>query len=149
MYPEFPLEASLEIEIPLHFIAEDLTLTDTNEIKFVDQEDISIDYINIILNNGFPFDGKIDLIALDEQDEIIDTILNNASIISAEVNQNNEAIENYISIIKVDNFDFTNASKLISTCSFSTNPVNEYIKIYSNYSMDVTISAKFKQKIGN
>ena len=149
VYPEFPVEASLEIEIPLHFIAEDLTLTDTNEIKLVDQEDISIDYINIILNNGFPFDGKIDLIALDEQDEIIDTILSNASIISADVNQNNEVIENYISVIKVDNFDFTNASKLISTCSFSTNPVNEYVKIYSNYSMDVTISAKFKQKIGN
>ena len=149
VYPEFPVEAFLEIEIPLHFIAEDLTLTDTNEIKLVDQEDISIDYINIILNNGFPFDGKIDLIALDEQDEIIDTILSNASIISADVNQNNEVIENYISVIKVDNFDFTNASKLISTCSFSTNPVNEYVKIYSNYSMDITISAKFKQKIGN
>ena len=149
VYPEFPIEASLEIEIPLHFIAEDLTLTDTNEIKLVDQEDISIDYINIILDNGFPFDGKIDLIALDEQDEIIDTILSNATIISADVNQNNEVIENYISVIKVDNFDFTNASKLISTCSFSTSPVNEYIKIYSNYSMDVTISAKFKQKIGN
>ena len=89
------------------------------------------------------------MIALDEQDEIIDTILSNASIISAGVNQNNEVIENYISVIKVDNFDFTNASKLISTCSFSTNPENEYVKIYSNYSMDVTISAKFKQKIGN
>ena len=94
------------------------------------------------------------MIALDEQDEIIDTILNNASIISADqtVNQNNEVIENYISVIKVDNFDFTNASKLISTCSFSTSPVNEYVKtgkIYSNYSMDVTLSAKFKQKIGN
>ena len=149
VYPEFPVEATLEIEIPLHFIAEDLTLTDTNEIKLVDQEDISIDYINIILDNGFPFDGIIDLIALDEQDEIIDTILSNASIISAEINQNNEVIENYISVIKVDNFDFTNASKLISTCSFSTNPVNEYVKIYSNYSMDVTLSAKFKQKIGN
>lgn len=149
VYPEFPVEASLEIEIPLHFIAEDLTLTDTNEIKLVDQEDISIDYINIILNNGFPFDGKIDLIALDEQDEIIDTILNNANVISADINQNNEVIENYISVIKVDDFDFTNASKLISTCSFSTNPVNEYVKIYSNYSMDITISAKFKQKIGN
>ena len=97
----------------------------------------------------FHFDGKIDLIALDEQDEIIDTILSNASIISAEINQNNEVIENYISVIKVDNFDFTNASKLISICSFSTNPVNEYAKIYSNYSMDVTLSAKFKQKIGN
>jgi hypothetical protein len=149
VYPEFPVEASLEIEIPLHFMAEDLTLTDTNDIKLVDQEDISIDYINIILNNGFPFDGKIDLLALDEQDEIIDTIFGNASIISADVNQNNEVIENYISVIKVDNFDFTNASKLISTCSFSTNPVNEYVKIYSNYSMDITISAKFKQKIGN
>ena len=89
------------------------------------------------------------MIALDEQDEIIDTILGNASIISADVNQNNEVIKNYISVIKVDNFDFTNASKLISTCSFSTSPVNEYVKIYSNYSMDVKISAKFKQKIGN
>ena len=48
------------------------------------------------------------MIALDEQDEIIDTILSNASIISAGVNQNNEVIENYISVIKVDNFDFTN-----------------------------------------
>ena len=149
IYPEFPVEASLEMEIPLHFIAEDLTLTDTNEIKLDDQEDISIDYINIILDNGFPFDGKIDLIALDEQDEIIDTILSNVSIISASLDQNNQVIENYVSVIKIDNFDFTNASKLISTCSFSTNPVNEYVKIYSNYSIDVTISAKLKQKIGN
>ena len=89
------------------------------------------------------------MITLDEQDEIIDTILSNVSIISASLDQNNQVIENYVSVIKIDNFDFTNARKIISTCSFSTNPVNEYVKIYSNYLMDITISAKFKQKIGN
>ena len=148
LYPEFPIEASLNLEIPLELIAENLTLLDTNEINVTEQEDVEIESLYITLENGFPLDGNIQLIILDEQDLVIDTILNNSSILAANMNQNNEVTQANKSTITIDNIDLTAAKKIISRCTFSTNPTNEFVKIYSDYKMKATISAKFKQTIG-
>jgi len=44
--------------------------------------------------------------------------------------------------------DFESVKKIVSVSSFSTEPNNEFIDIYSNYKLDITISAKFNKTIG-
>ena len=46
LFPEFPIKTTLNMEIPLSFIAENLTLIDTNEVSLSSEEDVEIDQNN-------------------------------------------------------------------------------------------------------
>ena len=148
LYPEYPLEASLSIEIPLSFIATNLTFIDTNEVNIKDESEYDIEKIYITMENGLPFTASIELILLDENNIVIDTLLQNSTIISAQIDANNIVTKNTISTLEMDYPDFESVKKIISVSSFSTEPNNEFIDIYSNYKLDITISAKFNQTIG-
>ena len=39
-------------------------------------------------------------------------------------------------------------SKIITTSSFSTQPINNFVKIYNDYNLGVSISAKVRKTIG-
>ena len=39
--------------------------------------------------------------------------------------------------------------KINAIASFTTQPQNQHISIYSTYEMDITLSAKFKKTLGN
>jgi hypothetical protein len=56
--------------------------------------------------------------------------------------------KNTISTLEMDYPDFESVKKIVSVSSFSTEPNNEFIDIYSNYKLDITISAKFNKTIG-
>ncbi len=148
LYPEYPLEASLSIEIPLSFIATNLTFIDTNEVNIKDESEYDIEKIYITMENGLPFTASIELILLDENNIVIDTLLQNSTIISAQIDANNIVTKNTISTLEMDYPDFESVKKIISVSAFSTEPNNEFIDIYSNYKLDITISAKFNKTIG-
>ena len=148
LYPEYPLEASLSIEIPLSFIATNLTFIDTNEVNIKDESEYDIEKIYITMENGLPFTASLELILLDENNIVIDTLLQNSTITSAQIDANNIVTKNTISTLEMDYPDFESVKKIISVSSFSTEPNNEFIDIYSNYKLDITISAKFNKTIG-
>ena len=148
LYPEYPLEASLSIEIPLSFIATNLTFIDTNEVNIKDESEYDIEKIYITMENGLPFTASIELILLDENNIVIDTLLQNSTIISAQIDANNIVTKNTISTLEMDYPDFESVKKIVSVSSFSTEPNNEFIDIYSNYKLDIKISAKFNKTIG-
>ncbi|MDP7567969.1 MAG: hypothetical protein QF383_06220, partial [Flavobacteriales bacterium] len=138
LYPEYPLEASLSIEIPLSFIATNLTFIDTNEVNIKDESEYDIEKIYITMENGLPFTASIELILLDENNIVIDTLLQNSTIISAQIDANNIVTKNTISTLEMDYPDFESVKKIVSVSSFSTEPNNEFIDIYSNYKLDIT-----------
>jgi hypothetical protein len=148
LYPEYPLEASLSIEIPLSFIATNLTFIDTNEVNIIDESEYDIEKIYITMENGLPFTASIELILLDENNIVIDTLLQNSTIISAQIDANNIVTKNTISTLEMDYPDFESVKKIVSVSSFSTEPNNEFIDIYSNYKLGITISANLNKKIG-
>ena len=50
--------------------------------------------------------------------------------------------------IQLDYTNFDNVKKLISIASFNSIPEGEFIKIYSDYELEITLSAKFRKTIG-
>ena len=147
LYPEFPIEAELNMEIPLSLIAEELILIDTNEININDEEDIDLEKIYITIENEFPLSGEINLLLMDEAEIIIDTLLGSTKFLAG-IQQDDGSVIPTKSTIELENIDLSNVSSIISISKFSTEPLNEFVKIYSDYNMDITISVKVKQKIG-
>jgi hypothetical protein len=149
LYPEYPIKASINTEIPLSFIAKNLTLIDTTEISISNPEDLEIDQLFITIKNGLPLDANLKLILLDNQNLVINTLLAGTTILAASTDANNLVTQINTTRIQMNYTNFNNVKKLISIASFNSSPVNEFISIYSDYEMDITLSAKFKQTIGN
>ena len=149
LYPDYPIKASMNMEIPLSFIAKNLTLIDTTEISISNQEDLEIDQLFITIKNGLPLDANLKLVLLDNQNLVIDTLLPGTTILAASTDANNLVSQISTTTIQMHYTNFNNVKKLISVASFNSTPINEFISIYNNYTIDITLSAKFKKTIGN
>jgi hypothetical protein len=149
LFPEYTIDASLNLEIPLSVIATDLTLIDTIETTINQTEEIEIDKMFVTIKNGFPFDAKINMILFDQNDNLIDTLFTNSQILSAKLDENNLVTESTTSTLSADYNQSGNIKKIITIASFNTVPTGEFVKIYSDYKLDISISAKFNKTIGN
>jgi len=147
LFPATPIEANIEVEIPLKFIANELTLSNTSDVAMENIEEIEILYISI--ENGLPLGASLSLITLDEANQVIDTLLVNKNILSALTNAEGKVTESSLSTLEIKNSDFTNIKNINAIASFTTEPKEKDIKIYSTYEMDITLSAKFKKTLGN
>ena len=148
LLPAYPMEANLSIEIPLSFIANELTFTDTNELKIENTTEINIERIYITIDNGLPFSANLSLILLDENNNIIDTLTQNTTVSPAQIDANNIVTNSKNTTIEMDYTDFESVNKIVSISSFSTTQNNEFINIYSDYELNITISAKLNKTIG-
>lgn len=147
-YPEHPIEATMNIDIPLSLIAENLTFIDTNIIDLPNNNEYTIDKIYLKIDNGLPFEANLQLILLDENNLVVDTLLDNSTISAAQVNENNVVVNSNHSTITIDYREFQNVKKMISISKFTTKPMNQFIDIYSNYELGITLSAKINKLIG-
>ena len=101
LYPEYTIDATLNLEIPLSIIANNLTLVDTNEVEITQNEEVEIEKLYLSIKNGIPFDATINVMLYDEFDNLIDTLFNNANILSAKVDENNLVTQSTASTLSV------------------------------------------------
>ena len=149
LYPEFTLDANINIEVPLRVNANNLTLVDTSEIEINEISNYDIQKVFFNIENGFPLDIKLKILLLDENDIIIDTLVQDINIDAAQVDVNNIVVNNQMTTVEVDYQDFTNVKKAILISSLNTIPNSEYVSLYSNYEIDIAISAKIKKLLSN
>ncbi len=149
LYTEYPIKANMSIDIPLSLFAEDLTFIDTSEINLPNNEGYDIEKVYIKIDNGLPFETNLQLILLDENNLVIDTLLSNTIITAAQVNENNLVVSSISTIIEIDYEDLENINKMVSISKFNTKPVNQFIDIFSYYELGITLSAKINEKITN
>ena len=142
IYTEKTLDAQVKINIPLSLIANKIVLIDT--IKFDNSNNLEFTKIYLNIENNFPLEAKIYMITNDN-----DTIINNHLITSAITDENNIVISNSNSIIEISNIDFTNISNIILKSELSTENINSYTKIYSDYNIKFNMSGRIKQTLGN
>ena len=148
LYPDYPIKASLDMEIPLSFIAKNLTFIDTTEMNISNPENLEIDQLFITIKNGLPLDANLKLILLDNQNLVIDTLLAGTTVLAASTDANNLVSQINTVNMQMNYTNFNNVKKLISIATFNSSPINEFISIYSDYEMDITLSAKFKKILG-
>ena len=124
-----------------------LSLLNSSEIEIESIEEIETLYITI--ENGLPLEAKLELLAIDEAGQVIDTLMANQHILAGLTNAEGKVTESTSSNLEINNTDLNNIKSIKATASFSTQPQQEYISIYSDYTMNITLSAKVSKTIGN
>ncbi|MEY5042741.1 MAG: hypothetical protein RLZZ414_2308, partial [Bacteroidota bacterium] len=160
LYDDKFLNGDLEVEIPLHFLADSLVLVDTLDFTYNASinEDITKGNFGLVVNNSFPFNAFITLVTLDNSGNVLDTILVKGNIVKAETNPQGRVSKSVKSFIPVkldlngiDNLQFAN--RIIATIGFHTgdsnNPELKKHKIYSDYKLDVVLTAQLSLQIKN
>jgi hypothetical protein len=151
------LKVNFNMEIPLSLIANQLTLADTAafNLKIDDfRKSIKSGAFNLIADNGFPFDANVQLLLLNEQNKIVDSLFSANLIKAAPVDVNYIATSIVRTIIvvpmpKAKMNELYETKKIIVRVRFNTNPDNKYLKIYSDYSMKLKLTADLKFDINS
>ena len=146
IYTDYPIDAAIQLKIPLNLIANNLNLRDTTELDINQNEEINIEKIYLKVENGFPINCDIQMILLDENKNIIDTVFNNQTITSGFI-QNNIVIEKSINTLETNGVIFDDARHIIFDARFNTDDINTFISIYNDYTIDFLLSAKISTSI--
>lgn len=155
IYYDSEMKAKLDIEIPLSLIASNLALSDTFEIS-VDSssiENIRDGKLYLYVVNHFPLAAHIDLFLLDETGLQISPLEVLSNVGAATYSQHLQTvIAPDISrlTIPVPDAQLNNlvaASFVLAKIKFFSMPLNEYVKIYSSYSMEIVLSADVDYRI--
>lgn len=159
------INITLDAEIPLHFAANDLVLSDTVAINFQptqkngEEEDLSrkIKGGSLILDvyNGYPLRAKPQLYLMDEYFGVTDSLAApNSSIEAAELDADFYAVGQKFSkvFIPVDQDKIEklkSAKNLMIKLSFFTPAPPSHVKIYSVYKTDIKVVADIHYLIEN
>jgi len=148
LYPEFPIKASLNLDIPLSFIANNLSFSETMDADLSSDDELEVDELYITIKNGFPLNSIIDIILLDEYNNVIDTLIDDKWITSGNINSENRVISPSETMITITNTNYNNVKKIKVAANFSTASLTEHVNIYSYYTLDLSLSAKFRKTLG-
>ena len=146
LFPEYPIDASIELKVPLNIIANDLHLRDTSDIDIQQNEDLEIDKVFLKIENGFPIDCDFNMILLDMNKNVIDTLFNN-QFVSSGLMQNNIVVEKSISILDATVPNFDQIKNVVFDIKFNTDDVNNHVSIYNDYTIDFLLSVKLKTRV--
>src|SRR5690606_4677067 len=125
--------------MPLSLVANNLTLVDTVDFT-VDQENVKNileGNLFVYADNGYPFEAKIKLDLLNENQQIFKTVnIVNNTITSAPVNSSLKVVSPASSVVNIpltstDITELTQAKKMMITVAFTTTARPQFMKIYS------------------
>ena len=146
LFTDYPLDASIQLKVPLNIIANNLQLLDTAKIDIDENENIEIEKIFLKIENGFPINCNVNIIFLDNNQNVIDTLFKNQQIISG-VFEDNLVIEKSISLLECANVNLNNVSRIVFDATFLTENINNHVSIYNDYSIDFILSTKFSTRV--
>jgi len=155
VFKKYPLKTMLNVEFPLSFIANNLTLVDTVNFNLSSQS-ITGKIVggNLILyvENGYPFDATISLDLFDANNQYISTLSSAQNIVSAPLdvnlkvaNKQSSKVVYPVSVTDVNNLYL--AKKMAIKVSFTTAAQPQFIKIYDGYSMDIKAVGDFTYNV--
>lgn len=156
VYYDKLLNAKLNMEIPLSLVATDLTLVDTLDFKISTNngnQNINSGTLTLFADNGFPLDASLQMYLLNESGAIIDSVFSYINTIDeAPVNSSYRAIGKKLTKLVVPLSEskvlrMYSAKKAIIKVKFNTSAQPNYIKIYSDYKIDVKVVGDFNYTI--
>ncbi|MGD1844730.1 MAG: hypothetical protein ACFB10_04980 [Salibacteraceae bacterium] len=151
------IDIFLDLEVPLSFSANNLTLLDTTELEIADREEfiyiVSGGFLYAYVDIGYPFDATIQLVMLDSNFNFIDSLVVPTTVIpAAPVNailrvDGTSSAKLPIPINQNQIDDFYAARYLATRISLTTTSQPDFIKIYSDYRMDLKVVADFTYRV--
>lgn len=149
LFKNYPMEAFLEIEVPLSFKSNTLTIQNISPINITYNENetkFNEGSFFLFVENDFPMETLLTLELLDENKNLLSIIPVDKRIPAALVNNNyivTTPIEEKIAIyLNKENTDLLYNSKFIKVnAAFTTIPQNNFIKIYNHYKLNIQLVA--------
>ena len=155
------LNVNLNVNIPLSLMANDLILKDSFNFNLgYSQKDVANilnGTLHVIVNNKFPLQANITLIAYDSAWNKLDTLLSGAQVNAAPINSSCRATQTTQSVLNVAApanviNQLRSAKHAIMTVVFNTKSSNatcngKFLNIYSDYNIEATITGDFNYKV--
>ena len=160
-YLESALKLNLNVEVPLSLIANHLVLKDTFDFNLSNTNTnvagISDGVINLIAKNKYPIEAVLTMVVYDENWNAVDTVAMNTLVAAADLNSSCRAVDFkkskiplYVSEARMTNIK--RAKHAVITADFNTPSSNvtcndQHLKIYSDYNLDITFTARFNYNV--
>ncbi|CAG0972433.1 MAG: hypothetical protein HND27_06610 [Bacteroidetes bacterium] len=149
MFKKYALEATLEIEVPLSFKSNTLTIQNISPIHITYKENetkLNEGTFLLFAENGFPMETQLILELMDQNNKILSEIPIDKVIPAAPVNNSfvvTEPVKEKIAIrLNKENTDLLyKAEKIRVKASFTTIPKSSFIKIYNHYQLKLQMVA--------
>jgi hypothetical protein len=148
IYSDKLMKATLNMEIPLSLVAHNLTLVDTlatNLSTTTGAQNVKSGTITLFANNGFPFDASLQIYLLSDHNTITDSIFSYINTIDeAPINTALRATGKKLTklVVPISESKMSliyNTKRLAFKVKFNTSAQPSYIKIYSDYRIDVNL----------
>ncbi len=154
-YHDNNIKTNLELEVPLTFYADDLTLSDTldfNTDAGTAGSKINSGSFRIIADNGFPLSAALTLVLLDSNDVPLDSLYSLNNIAAPALDANFKVIESLVSTLDIpissSTSDVLTSTRRINIkITFATPQVPQLMKMYDHYKMDIKIIADFNYTV--
>jgi hypothetical protein len=145
IYSDKLIDTRIQVKTPLSFAANQLTLSDTIDFNIEDATDldpIGPSVITLHATNGFPFDMNMQLLLLDENNIVIDSLLVPGLIASGQLDINNlvtSSTQTKIPIPIDDNRKqkLTNTKRIKVRAAFTTPNYPQLVQLYNSYHLDL------------
>ena len=105
----------------------------------------------IVVNNGFPFDAEIKMELMNNAGRVLQTLESENFVRASEVNIEGVTVATTESIL---NFPFDDLSLILDRTkkigveiTLNTQPSDQFVKLYSDYSIDMKVIANFEKLI--
>ena len=155
-YYDRPFEALMTVDIPLRATLSDLTLVDTLDWNLSENE--AVESINsgsftLVANNSFPLEGIIELVLLDENYQLLDTLVVPSTVSAAPVGVDNrviEALETRISIpVPTKESNILALTKYVRIqVKFNTSSQPDLIQFYEDNMIDIKLIGNLNINLG-
>jgi hypothetical protein len=147
-HADYPFEINLLAELPLRFIANDLTLQRDFDINVTDIERFNSARLKIKANNTFPFKADLWIYLLDNSGNIADSVLAAGVVNSGVLDFNNivqsPGVSEPIAIFNKNQLELLqNSKKIRIKAVFNTANQTQHQNIYNHYKLDLDIRADF------
>ena len=151
IYLDYGVSSELQIEIPVSMKASNMVMKDTVDVSLSVPEIITDGSFTIVVNNGFPFDAEIKMELMNNAGLLLETLESENIISASEVDIEGKTIASTTSVLK---FPFEDLSVLLARTkkigleiTLNTQPNDQFVKLYSDYSIDMTVIANFEKLI--
>ena len=160
-YADGPLNFSIDMEVPLSIIAQNLVLIDTFEFdlseQLTEERDIKSALLTLFAENGFPLDARLQLTFLDNGDSELFSLWASEPTVEAGIVNGSCIVDNPVSSTVTATVGEQNAAllkeavKVKMKVTFDTQHTTacaDHLKIYSFYDFAVKLIADLEFSLG-
>ena len=150
-YTNYGIHSELLVEIPVSFNVSDLLLQDTAEVSLSVPEKAIDGSFSVVVENSFPFEAGIKLQLLNRGNLVLQELTSTDRVLASDLNSVGETIRPTQSVLEYPfenlNVILNRTKKIALEITINTPENAEFVKLYSNNTIELTIIGNFKNHL--